>query len=609
MKIHYITRVSRGFDNLLPIANSIFPAPPGFEVQWHLLIDTANLQEIDTSELQKIYDLEHTKIYFFKSSNDYLHPAISKVTSKLTTGFVYILDDDNILHPDFYREVRKLQLRNKKFKGLVFDQLVDGKDFSGLGIRKAHPDNMKIGEVDSAQALLHVDFYKKYEWVEEYVADSRFLEKVYEDNSEDFVFLNELLSYYNYISSASPTPTVPKILYIGEGEPELKSIPWLGHEDTRLNVKYLKDDTNLNQVLYEFKPDGIISNVSNFSDLKYLCSQPFNIRKKWFNIDNQDLTNVGETAYRVAMNQILENDTSSLVSYFTPTYNTGEKLWEVFDCLKRQTYNNWEWVVVNDSNDNGKTENILNSIAKTDPRVKVYQFKKNSEGIIGDVKYKAACLCEGAFLAELDHDDFITEDCTNDIIQAANRFPECGFFYGDSVELGWNWEPYKYPEGFCYGYGKYRQEYYKDHLLEVVDTPNINPITIRHIVGVPNHIRVWRRSTYFEAGGHNRYLSIADDYELIVRTFLITRFCKIPKLTYLQHIYSDSKAENTHETTRADIQRRVRTIALHYNDKIKDRFEELGLADWAYGTPVDRLNSLTPRWGKEEQAANKVYEL
>jgi hypothetical protein len=161
----------------------------------------------------------------------------------------------------------------------------------------------------------------------------------------------------------------------------------------------------------------------------------------------------------------------------------------------------------------------------------------------------------------------------------------------------------KYPDGFAFGYGSYRREGEWDVNVCV----GVNPKTIRHIVGVPNHIRAWRKETYHAVGGHNRRLTIADDYELIVRTFLKTKFCHIESLGYIQYIYNNESGQNTHDATRGDIQRRVRSIANHYNHDIAQRFYQLGVRDWAYkGNPANPL--LTPsRFGSKEKSVNVNY--
>jgi glycosyltransferase involved in cell wall biosynthesis len=364
----------------------------------------------------------------------------------------------------------------------------------------------------------------------------------------------------------------------------------------------------IKNTLAAFKPDSIISiSQDYYQQYKNLCNQPSYVRNRWINLDEHN-TNTGEIAYNCAMNSILKSDYDSIISFFTPIYNTKEKLWRTYESVRNQTYPDWEWVIVNDSSDGGKTLKIALEIAAQDPRVIVYDFREKSGGIIGESKYRAATLTKGKWLAELDHDDYLMPDCARYIIEAANKFPDAGFIYTDSVELDEWHNSMKYPDGFCFGYGKYRTENHFRNTWDVVDSPNINPKTIRHIVGVPNHIRTWRRDIYFSVGGHNRNLSIADDYELIVRTFLKTKFVKISKLGYLQYIYNNSNGRNTHDLSRADIQRRVRSIMYFYNDAINERFKELGVNDYAYeNNKHDPLN-VESRFGENENYVNYIYD-
>lgn len=399
---------------------------------------------------------------------------------------------------------------------------------------------------------------------------------------------------------------VPKILYIGPGKPELKSFKLGDFEDDSLNIHYVENDSNVKELLVSFNPDAIITIGKNETDFTNLYGKEYEIRKKWIHLSAIDQI-IGERAYHCAMYQILYQDNSQLISFFTPVYNTGEQLYETYLTLKNQTYSNWEWIIVNDSTDD-ITLDIAEKIAAQDYRVKVYDFKQKSGGIIGDVKYKAATLCRGYLLAELDHDDLLVEECAQYLRDASQAFPNAGFFYTDAVELNDKWESLVYGEGFACGYGKYKKVKYKQYEWDVTITPNINPKTIRHIVGVPNHIRAWRRDAYFAVGGHNRDLAIADDYELIIRTFLHTRMVKIPKLGYLQFIYSNKDKQNTHNSSRADIQRRVRTIRNFYDKKIADRFGELGIEDYIYNSKAgDNFLNIPGKYGDEEQYANYIY--
>lgn len=613
MIINVITRCTR-VHNLRKIRDNVFEnSNPNLHINWHLVFDTGVLKDIDAELLCDLTDNENVTVHYIKGvPGEMMYPQCSEIAKKCE-GWVYLLDDDNAIHENFYERVYQLSTSEKHSdaKVIIVSQYVGGKDFTGLEVRDAHPDHTKYQHIDIAQMLIHADIFKKYSFTGDYAADGFFIEKVFKDNKPLFVWRDEILSYYNHLEK-EPKARVPKIIYIGDEEPELKSLKILDYEDTTLNVKYLKDDTNISYIISEFQPDCVVTTGESWQKYQNLSMLSEQFRRKWIHVDdNQTVEEVGQSAYQTSMTAMLspENlENSQLISYFTPIYNTGEKLRNTYTSLAEQTYPNWEWVLVNDSTDGGKTLKIAEELAAKDPRVKVYDFREKSGGCIGEAKYRACVLAKGYILAELDHDDLLVPWCTEDLHKAAQKHPECGFFWNDTLEVDEDWNSLTYPDGFAFGYGKYRKENYRGMEVQVADQHNINPKTIRHIVGVPNHVRAWRRSAYFEIGGHNRNLTIADDYELVVRTFLHTKMCRIPKLGYVQFIYNNNSGRNTHDLSRADIQRRVRTIMYYYNEAIHQRFLELGLEDWAYDENPDRPLWTPSRFGKEESAANVIYE-
>jgi len=618
MKIDIVTRCTRP-ENLPLLKNSIFRSKNIIN-KWHIAFDTNAIKLISTDELNKLSENNANIIFHFLKGNpgETMFPEISKLASKIKHKWLYFLDDDNLLHPEFNDKIEniiKSTLKdNENLQILCFSQYVGGKDFSGLYIREAKPENTSISKIDVAQMLIKSDVFHKYKFGADYTGEGMFVDEVYAAHPEWFGWNKTVLSLYNAIESKPKIPSVPKILYVG-GNPDdaknIKSFKFQDYESDELNVKYVPNDKNIWQDIASFNPDNIITRGENWNIYPILSDMPYQFRKKWIHIpDNDTETNIGQTCYTSFMINTLDKNNFSdfkLVSFFTPMYNTGNKLLNTYQSLLDQTYDNWEWVLVDDSTDNGKTLKIAESIAEKDPRVKVYDIYKRSNNIIGEAKYRAAVLTRGDLIAELDHDDILTPNCAADLYNASIKYPNCGFFYTDSAEVNPNFESMTYPDGFSFGYGKYRKEKFNDKELDVCTQPNINPKTIRHIVGVPNHVRAWKRNVYFAIGGHNRNLSVADDYELIVRTFLNTKMCKIPKLGYIQFIYNDGKERNSHDSARADIQRRVRTIAEHYNESIKNRFNELGLVDWAYDTDKENPLNAISRYGKNEQMANITY--
>lgn len=85
-----------------------------------------------------------------------------------------------------------------------------------------------------------------------------------------------------------------------------------------------------------------------------------------------------------------------------PAYNTGKFIGYAIESVIKQTYINWELIIVNDcSTDN--TLKIIQEYKKKDSRIKFFQNNKN-EGA-AESRNKAIRHSEGKFIAFLDSDD------------------------------------------------------------------------------------------------------------------------------------------------------------------------------------------------------------
>jgi glycosyltransferase involved in cell wall biosynthesis len=605
IKLHLLTRCTR-LSNLRIIRDTVFPS--SLDVTWHIIFDTSIVKSFNKVLIEELKQLP-TKLYFIESNHtDYLYPQLSDIIDTIDEGFVGVLDDDNILHSDFYKGIETAINQNPDKKAFVYKQYVGGKDFTGLKVRDIGPEHMKLQHIDSAQYIIEANLYKTRRYEEGYDADGRFIEPFYKEHADKFHFIDEVLCYYNHLKF-SRKANLPRILYIGPGLPELRTKQLYNYEEDKLDVFYTTTDDDIESILINYDPHAIVTVGESDEEFPNLYNQSIEVRKKWIHVKEVDL-DLGTKAYYCAMTQMLENNTSELISFFTPIYKTGEKLYRTYQSLVDQTYKNWEWVLIDDSTDELTTK-IAEEIVSKDHRVKIYDFKEKSNGNIGEVKYRAAMLCKGYLLAELDHDDVVTEQCAEYLYLASKAYPDAGFFFTDWAEVSEKMIPYHYENGFGLGYGKYREEEYKGYMIKVCDQHNINPKTIRHIVGIPNHIRAWRRDVYLAIGGHNRNLTVTDDYDIVIRTFLKTKFCKIPKLGYLQFIYlhQNKTDENSQADSRSDIQRRVRTISNFYNEAIKQRFDELGVEDWAYVPGGCEITEVPSRYGDQENYVNYIFKI
>lgn len=229
-------------------------------------------------------------------------------------------------------------------------------------------------------------------------------------------------------------------------------------------------------------------------------------------------------------------------------------------------------------------------------------------------------LCDGDWLVELDHDDALTTKCLEICEQAIEKYPDAGFLYSDVCEIYDDGEMKYYDHdwsGNWYGRNDNFFDFgYAGHTPEVVDGneilahwyPDINPLTIRFNISMPDHVRMWERNLYHKIGGHNKNTPVADDLEIIQRSFLHTRIIHVKKVLYLQYNNRNSTVDNNS----TDINRRARLIRDHYDKKIHDRIIELGFEDWCWDEEKQHSHKFqnhqpVRKFYDEEQVMNYIY--
>jgi glycosyltransferase involved in cell wall biosynthesis len=345
------------------------------------------------------------------------------------------------------------------------------------------------------------------------------------------------------------------------------------HEFLRF-LHYHSPMPDIMQLLAKYQPKAIVSIGSTVPQIVI----PYEFRKRWLHFQSAYDFNMNTLENCIFVSHyrhpcILDNP---LITVITPAYESKHRILRPLESLQRQTFTNWEWIIIDDS----KTENTwatLTEFAAKDPRIQIYR-RQHNDGSIGKNKMLCANAGRGSFVFELDHDDDILPHTFDRLLNAANRNTDCDFFYSDFIECGEdNLSPFTYGDDFGFGFGSYWRAWYKNCFHYMCRTPRINPQTLRHIIGVPNHLRCWTKRAYLDVGGYNPELPVADDYDLIVRTMLKYRWCHIPEVLYIQ--YRNSGGDNFTNHRNALIQYLVSKIRATYENEIKQRFADLGVAD------------------------------
>lgn len=101
------------------------------------------------------------------------------------------------------------------------------------------------------------------------------------------------------------------------------------------------------------------------------------------------------------------NNLDIKVSIITPVYNSDVFLKDTIESVINQTYQSWEWIIVDDcSTDN--SNQIIEKYLLTDKRIKYYQLEQNSGAAVA--RNYALEKAKGRFIAYLDADDIWNEN-------------------------------------------------------------------------------------------------------------------------------------------------------------------------------------------------------
>ncbi len=176
MKLTIITACSRP-NNLKKIKESI-----NVKCEWIIVYDSSD--PIKNFEEKWITEINiKGGVVGAKQKNFGLDYAFS-------TDYVYFLDDDNLLHSDFYKLLEIV--KKERYLGYIFAQ--------NLGETIRLPGIIKVCHVDLAQYLLRRDLIGDVRFNQSYECDGHLIEEIYRNNSDKILLLKDTYSYYNRLT-------------------------------------------------------------------------------------------------------------------------------------------------------------------------------------------------------------------------------------------------------------------------------------------------------------------------------------------------------------------------------------------------------------------------
>ncbi len=214
------------------------------------------------------------------------------------------------------------------------------------------------------------------------------------------------------------------------------------------------------------------------------------------------------------------------VSVLTPIYNTNPKyLREAIESILKQTFTDFEFLILNDSPDNNEIEQIVKAYAKKDKRVK---YHKNDINLgISASRNKLIEMARGEYLAIFDHDDISLPNRLEKEVNYLDKNPDVGLVSAWSHVFGQNDFISKSPEND-------------------VDIK----IGLTESCCIVHSVCMMRRSVLIENNIHyEQYYSPAEDYRIFTRLMDVTHMYNIPMVLLN---YRDSVI-NTTTTNRAKL--------------------------------------------------------
>ena len=202
-------------ENLPHLAQS-FNVPSGLDVRWYISLDTrrVNVSEVEAGIEKLKQVLSGVDVVTIHEEREEIPCPWNLMRNRLldrlegSSFYFYMLDDDNILHPSFLMSV--VPYLSKNTKGLIFSSIYDWEPHpypwrTKYVIQLARPEFTRPTQIDTAQYIVHSDIIGSTRFIEnDYCSDGIFIQTIFNSHPDSFVFLPQVLVYYNSLNPMKP---------------------------------------------------------------------------------------------------------------------------------------------------------------------------------------------------------------------------------------------------------------------------------------------------------------------------------------------------------------------------------------------------------------------
>lgn len=234
------------------------------------------------------------------------------------------------------------------------------------------------------------------------------------------------------------------------------------------------------------------------------------------------------------------------VSVIMPCYNDGKYIMEAIDSIVKQTYPDWELIIVDDGSDDEETKRIINEIQN--PKIKVFHTEHLRPAGARNYGIQKA---EGTYILPVDSDDRIHEEYMEKAVKMIESNPRIGVVYCKAELFGeksgsWNLPDYSF----------------KHMLLD-----NIVFVTA-----------LFYKSDWEKVGGFNTSMAQGmEDYDFWLSILGLEReICQIPEVLFYYRIKPVSRTTNFQDNC-VQVQNTYQQIYYNHKEFYQKHYDEYAL--------------------------------
>ena len=134
------------------------------------------------------------------------------------------------------------------------------------------------------------------------------------------------------------------------------------------------------------------------------------------------------------------------ISIIIPVYNRAHLIKETIESVLKQTYVNWECIIVDDGSTD-KTLEVIKEYEIKNKKIKIYSRPTTKNKGANSCRNYGVEKCRGDYLLFLDSDDILKEDCLQTRLAIFHEFPSLDFaVFSMGLLKNDKFENYKYPD-------------------------------------------------------------------------------------------------------------------------------------------------------------------